>query len=386
MTQLMGRPILVLPEDVGSRSVLADVLAGARTALLALAVIAVPVLGLWVLTPYPDVTAAGALRLACALWLLGHAAPLTRGPAGVPFTLTPLLLTSVTLLLLRRAGARAARSGRPSGRRARGASWRAVLGVGAGYLGVGALAVADCAGAQAFLRARAVPDLVAVAAVAGAGLAWGACAATGLPRLALPAALTALAGRRPAPADTGDAYQGDGTGPAGVAPVVAGAASAGLLGLVAGGGVLLLAAIAAGRAGESAAALADGPAGLLGVLLACALLLPNAVVWAAAYALGPGFAVGADVLASPLGGRSGPMPDFPLLALLPDPGPAAGPGWRLVVGVLPLLAGAVPALLLGRAAAGVARRPRHAGPAAPWRAGTGVLAAAATALATGAAG
>ncbi|MFC7181329.1 DUF6350 family protein [Kitasatospora paranensis] len=395
MTQLMGRPILGLPDDVGSRSVLTDVLGGVRTALLAFAVIAVPVLGLWVLTPYGDVTARGALRLACALWLLGHAAPLVRGEAGEPFTLTPLLLTAVTLVLLRRAGARAAGHGAPEA--GCGApSWRPLPGLCVGYLAVGAFAVAECAGPEAVLRARVLPDLIAVAAVAGLGIGWGHCSVRGMPRLPLPAALTDRfpgLGRPSARGDGAFALPGGGrwSGSAGVGRAVRAAVSAGLLGLVASGGLLLVAAIVVGDAGTSAAALADGAAGLLGLLLACTLLLPNAVLWAAGYALGPGFALGTDALASPLGGRLGLLPDFPLFALVPAVGPeAGGPSWRLGVGLLPLLAAAAQALLLGRAAARVRRGGApvdRQDPAAadPWRAGTAMAAAVATAFLTGAA-
>ncbi|PBC79404.1 hypothetical protein BX265_4206 [Streptomyces sp. TLI_235] len=335
MTQLMGRPILSLPDDLGTRSPLADLLVGARTALLALSVIAVPVLGLWVLTPYGDITARGALRLSCALWLLGHGAPLGRG-AGAPFTLTPLLLTAVSLGLLRRAGARAgARTPRSAG------AWRAALPVGVGYLAVAALAVAECSGPEAVLRAEPAADLAAVAAVTVTGLAWGHCAAHGVPRPALPAAVTARL-RAWTPADWAP--------PQDAAAALRRAAGSWLLGLLAAGGLLLTTAIAFGTAGRSAAGLADGPAGVLGLLLGCTLLLPNAALWAAAYALGPGFAVGTGTAVSPADTHLGAVPEFPLLTLVPTGTP--GTAGQAVLATLPLLAGAVPALLLGRAASG----------------------------------
>ncbi|WP_405012962.1 DUF6350 family protein [Kitasatospora sp. NBC_01539] len=331
MTQLMGRPLLGLPGDLGSRSVVVEVLTGARTALAALSVIAVPVLGLWVLTPYGDVTARGALRLSCAVWLLGHGAPLTRGPAGAPVTVTPLLLTVVSVLLLRRAGARAA------ARTPQGTGMpRALLPLGAGYLAVAAWAAAECGRADAVLRADAPPALVAVAVVAAAGLAWGFCGAHGAAVPALPPAFTErLPGWAP---------------PRGSAAATGRAAAAWLAGLVAGAGTLLTVAVLVGDAGHSADGLADRIAGVLGLVLACALLLPNALVWAAAFALGPGFAVGAGTVVSPFGTRLGALPEFPLFELVP--GGPAGPGWALAVGALPLAAGVVPALLLGRAAAG----------------------------------
>ncbi|WP_033821241.1 DUF6350 family protein, partial [Kitasatospora sp. MBT63] len=184
MTQLMGRPILGLPSGLGTRSTFADLLTGVRTALLTLSVVAVPVLGLWVLAPYSDDTAAGAVRLACALWLLGHAAPLARGGEAGPVTVTPLLLTAVTLTALYRAGVRLGRRGRPN--------WRSPFAVGAGYLTVAALAVAQCSAQEAALRARPVADLMAVSVLLACGLGCGVWAGAGRLRPAL-AALVALA-------------------------------------------------------------------------------------------------------------------------------------------------------------------------------------------------
>ena len=53
------------------------------------------------------------------------------------------------------------------------------------------------------------------------------------------------------------------------------------------------------------------------------LLLPNAVVFAGAYLLGPGFTVGAGTLVSPTLVVLGPLPLFPLVAALPNPGTPA---------------------------------------------------------------
>lgn len=107
-------------------------------------------------------------------------------------------------------------------------------------------------------------------------------------------------------------------------------------------------------AGHGAAALAQGPAAVAGLLLLSVLLLPNAVLWGTAYALGPGFAAGAGTLVAPAGTVLGPLPELPLFALVAEPG--AG-GWRLLACLLPALAGVVPAVLLGRAAASGARAP-----------------------------
>ncbi|MGK4581233.1 cell division protein PerM [Kitasatospora sp. HPMI-4] len=340
MTQLMGRPILGVPGELGARPVLADLLTGVRAGLLTLAAIGVPVLGLWVLTPYADDTASGAGRLVCALWLLGHGGPLTGADRTAPVTLTPLLPTLFTVVLLYRTGARV-------GRR-EPVPWRAPLVVCAGYLGVAVAVVAGCANEGPF-RARPLPDLAAVAGLAAAALLGGTVAEGAHPEH----------GRRPKQsARSGRGLRSrlpDWVAPAGAGPAIRRAAAAGGLGLLAAGGLVLVAAllVGLGAAGRSARTLDASVAGYVGLLVACLLLLPNAMLWAASYALGPGFAVGTGTVVAPTGTRLGPLPDFPLFALLPE---AGGAGWRLAACALPLFTGVVPAVLIGRAAAGYRSR------------------------------
>ncbi|GAA2744728.1 hypothetical protein GCM10010440_29530 [Kitasatospora cinereorecta] len=342
MTQLMGRPILGVPSELGTRSALADLLTGVRTALLTLAVVAVPVLGLWVIAPFGDDSAADAARVASALWLLGHGAPLTRGEAEAPLTMAPLLLTACSAVLLCRAGRRIGRRGR--------LHWRAPLALCAGYLLVAAGAVAQCAVPEAGLRARPLPDLAAVAVLAGLSVGYGVRSAGGRPGViggpgvvgGPGAAGSGRAGGAPRALDRLPAW----ARPPGAFPVAARAGLAWLLGAAAVGGTVLTVAVVLGQAGRSAHGLGSDPAAYLGMLLASAILLPNAVVWAAAYALGPGFTVGTGTVAAPLGTHLAAVPDFPLLALV---APDGGPDWRLLACALPFAAGVVPALLLGRA-------------------------------------
>lgn len=120
-------------------------------------------------------------------------------------------------------------------------------------------------------------------------------------------------------------------------------------------GLLTLAALATGVAlavglDEAATMMAglgldDGDAVVFGVVLLASL--PNAVLWAAAYLLGPGFALGVDTVVSVQQVAAGPVPAYPLLAAVP---PQAAPSWVAVV-VL-----AVPVLLAGAAGAAVCRR------------------------------
>jgi hypothetical protein len=74
---------------------------------------------------------------------------------------------------------------------------------------------------------------------------------------------------------------------------------------------------------------------------------PNASLLGGAYLLGPGFTVGTGTIVSPATVALGPLPAFPLLAALPQPGP--GPAWATaLVGVPVLLAAAASALTLRR--------------------------------------
>ncbi|MGW1175941.1 cell division protein PerM [Kitasatospora sp. NPDC002543] len=329
MTQLMGRPILESRGELGGRPALADLLAGVRAALVGLAAVGLPVLGLWVVTPYADDGATAVTRLAGALWLLGHGAPLLRGPVEAPLTVTPLLLAVLVVVRLYRAAAGVA------ARRGLRSRWGGPVAVWAGYCAVAVAVALHCAGAGP-LRSRVLLDVLVVALVAGVATAAGARSVSVLD---VPA--DSPLDRLPPP------YR-----PVDGAPAVRTAALAAGAGLVAAGGLLValsavLDAVAGG--GRGAALLGSGPAALSGLLLLVLALLPNAVLWGTAYALGPGFAVGAGTVVSPAGTVLGPVPEFPLFVLLPADGPG---GWRLAASVLPLLAGVVPAVLLGRAAAG----------------------------------
>jgi hypothetical protein len=92
-------------------------------------------------------------------------------------------------------------------------------------------------------------------------------------------------------------------------------------------------------------ALAPGPGGAALLLLAQLAYAPNAIIWAVAYTLGPGFAFGAGTVVAPTGSVLGAVPVFPMLAALPSgAGPSgAGPGglaWVPAVALaLPYLAG-----------------------------------------------
>ena len=81
--------------------------------------------------------------------------------------------------------------------------------------------------------------------------------------------------------------------------------------------------------------------------LATVAVAPNAVLFGSAYLLGPGFAVGTGTVVSPSVVALGPVPAFPLLAALPGSGPT--PEWAMGVLAVPVVVGAVGAVLAQRA-------------------------------------
>ncbi|TXN27802.1 DUF6350 family protein [Lacisediminihabitans profunda] len=86
--------------------------------------------------------------------------------------------------------------------------------------------------------------------------------------------------------------------------------------------------------------------------------LPNLVIWAAAWLVGPGFAIGTGSAVSPLGTSLGPIPAIPILGALPS-GQFA---WGFLGLLIPVLAGFLAAILVrprlvaaldGRSSAGI---------------------------------
>jgi Family of unknown function (DUF6350) len=118
--------------------------------------------------------------------------------------------------------------------------------------------------------------------------------------------------------------------------------------LLAAGAVLAGSALAVdlSRATRLAHALTPGMVSGALLLVLCLCYAPNAAVWGAAYAVGPGFAVGVGTSVSPFGVRLGPVPAFPLAAALPD---GAGPSpatWPFLAA--PLLAGVLAGTFVSR--------------------------------------
>lgn len=114
LTWLRDRP----PGEAGG------ILSGVVAAGLGLCLFALPVMMLWISSPYPDSGPGGALHVAAALWLLAHGAELVRpdthSGVAAPVGVTPLLLLALPVWLVHRAVRDAADGSEDSGGGARG--------------------------------------------------------------------------------------------------------------------------------------------------------------------------------------------------------------------------------------------------------------------------
>jgi hypothetical protein len=260
----------------------------------------------------------GAARVGLAGWLLGHGVPLET-PSG-PLGLVPLTVTGFAAWRVARAGVHATRAirARDSGSPRRALTVAVCVGVAYGMLGLLAGAVVNGSG----------PPVSPVRA-GGTFAAFGTLAA-------LSGALRSTGGLGPVAARMPMALR-DGlrTG------VVAALAMLGIGALLAGTAV----AIAGGDAADTIAAYHTGVAGQAGITLVCLAYAPNTAVWAAAYVIGPGFAVGGDTVVRATEVSTGALPAVPLAAGLPA-APLDGPA--ALVLCLPLIAGATAGWLLAR--------------------------------------
>jgi hypothetical protein len=275
----------------------------------------------WIAAPHAGTGLSGVMRTAALLWLIGHHVGFALPGAG-RIGMLPLGLVLLPGALLWRAGRWVVRAGGVSRLR---------------YVGYAALALAVpyalIAGALAIVSrtAQAAPS-PPQAVVCGFLLALVAGGLGGARALAPWPMLTRLLPDRPR-------------------SVIIGLIGA-LAVLTGGGAVLTGAALAThlpeyGRLSDS---LEPGAVGSLLLLVTQLAYVPNAIIWAISFTLGPGFAFGTGTTVAPTGAVLGQLPAFPLLAALPA-GLHAGAPW-LAIGVLtlPYLAGVAGGLLLVRAA------------------------------------
>lgn len=337
-------------------------------ALIGLGVVLVPLMLLWAVHFELGVDAAVFLRAAADVWLLGHGVDLVvqldavtagRIPlpgAGDPFPITIALLgiALVTVAFGRRIGRRSAAGGHSlSG-------------------GIAAVLVFAVAGAALALTtgvdaARADPWQATLlpASVVALGVVMGAVGEV-LRTSSTTDATTGVVRRMLAVLPDG---------------LVAGARAAVRIGAGAVFGVLgisavlvaVLVAIDYATVAGLYQALGAGVDGGIALTVAELALLPNLVIWAGAWLLGPGFAIGTGTLVSSGGTLLGPVPGLPLLGALPADAPPLGALWLIV----PVLLGFVGAWFVGRGDDPERDVPRDAGWWAPLAvaAGAAVVAA-----------
>ncbi|MFI9807750.1 DUF6350 family protein [Streptomyces sp. NPDC052301] len=355
-------PLLTRMRD-RSPGLAASLLGGAVAAGLGLGSLAVLVLAMWISSPYPDSGPGEALHVAAALWLLAHGIQLVRTETltgtPLPVGVTPLLLLALPAWLLYRAARDAVDAPADADGPPPVPARTAWTGVVLGYLGVGCAVGLYCGGGE--LRPEWPWVTVCLPLVAAGAAGAGVWSAYGRPDEPLLKVLTVLRGPvtgTDAPARWGTAVR------------ATGAAAAVLLG----GGALLVG-VSLVWHGEPARAsflqLTEGWTGRFAVLLLGIALVPNAAVWAASYALGPGFVLGAGHLVNPLASDPAPLlPPFPLLAAVPDAGTGAPLNWA--AGLVPVAAGVTAGWFVGRGAVvrAAAGRTETGEPApAPWSAG-----------------
>ena len=272
----------------------------------------------WITAPHVGIGGGlgGVLRTAAMLWLVAHHVGFTVRGAG-RIGLLPLGLVLLPGALLAMAGRWVVRAGAVT--RLRHVGYAAIALALPYALLAGALAVASGTSVAAPSLLQAVIAAFLLALVAG-----GLGAARGL------APWSRLASLMPAR-------------PRSIVMGMLGSAAL----LAAAGAVLAGASLAVHLPEVKAAsdALAPGVGGAALLLLAQLAYIPNAIIWAVAYTLGPGFAFGTGTVVAPTGSALGAVPVFPMLAALPAGiGPAGarpgGPGWvPIAVLALPYLAG-----------------------------------------------
>ncbi|TIH33480.1 DUF6350 family protein [Subtercola vilae] len=252
-------------------------------------------------------------RSAVDFWMLGNgvdlrialdpqtAAQLALDQAAVPFEIgiAPLGFALLTVFLGRRSGLRLGQSAHP------------VLGLAVGMLTVAALAALAWQSAQSDVATPSLRQAVLfVPFVYGLGLLLGIVPSVLRERTALFAWFARQVHRIPAPE----------------LPLVATALRGGAMiatGLVAVAGlaVALLLVIQYSTVVSLYESLQSGIAGGAGLTLAQLALMPNIVVWAASWMLGPGFVLGTGSAVTPLGTQLGLIPSLPVFGALPQGSP-----------------------------------------------------------------
>jgi Family of unknown function (DUF6350) len=314
-------PRLRLAPPGGGRAlaVLGAVAASAVAGIGLVVLVLLVVIG-WIAAPHAGLGLTGVLRTAATCWLIGNHVGFVLAGTG-RIGLLPLGLVLLPGALLWRAGRWVVRA---SGARRLRQVAAVALAVAVPY------AILAVALAVAGRSARAAPS-VPQAAVGCFLLALAAAGLGGARALAPWAQLACLL-------------------PARARSVIVG--MTGALAIMAAAGAALAGASLAvhlGRFGSMNGTLGAGTVGAGLLLLAQAGYVPNAIIWAISFTLGPGFAFGTGTVVAPAGSALGPLPAFPMLAALPaGPHPAVPAVLSAAMLATPYVAGALAGLLVAR--------------------------------------
>jgi hypothetical protein len=295
------------PRPVPPRRAVSGVLAALQAVALSLAVVVLPGVVAYVAAASDAGGGWGqSVTVSAGLWLLGHGVPLVA--SGATVTLVPLGLTALALFCCFASARRSAHTAL--------SAWLA-----------GTATYAALTLGVAVLAGTTTPWGLGVAAVGGALLG-----AVGLG--------AGMLARPDAPVVAELARRTDRWLPPSVRLGLRGAVLGTSL-LVAVSALVVGAWVVAGRAtsGDIVAGLAPGPVG--GAVLAVAQLtvLPNLVLWAGAWLVGPGFSVGEGSTFAASGSEPGALPAVPLLGALPGDDWTSGltawlPAAVVVIGVV----------------------------------------------------
>ncbi|MDL5487799.1 cell division protein PerM [Microbacterium wangruii] len=287
-----------------------------------------PLTLLWIFGFGPEAPWSGLWPTAGRLWQLGHLVPLAvtlpqefTVPAGISeaaasFTvsLAPLALALFTAVFAARSGARAARAG-------------------AGFIGMlsGTVVVAAAAAGVAVTTANDIATVELWQAVLFPVLVFAVPALGGVLTVAW------RAGDDGVVDGVHTALQRRGGAWVEVPGLIARGATIVVMVLIGAGALLLVLSIVL----RGAHVLSLFQAGQVDALGASVITLgqlgyvPTFVVWAVSFLAGPGFAVGADTVVSPVGTSVGVLPSIPVLGALPE---SSSP-WLLLLALVPVAAG-----------------------------------------------
>jgi len=276
----------------------------------------------WIAAPHAGLGLTGVLRAAALFWLIGHHVEFALPRAG-RIGMLPLGLVLLPGALLWRAGRWVVRTGGISRLRHTGYAAFALAVPYAMVAGALALASSSALATPSLPEAVVCPFLLALTA-------------GGLGGAREIAPWSRLVGLLP------DRVRSLTVGTAGSLAV-----------LIAVGALLAVGSLALHFRGFRTLdqALAPGAVGTVLLLLAQLAYVPNAIAWAVAFTLGPGFAFGTGTVTAPTGSALGALPTFPMLAALPTGAHSSVPAVLSVfVLVVPYLAGAFGGLLMARSA------------------------------------